>query len=78
VNLWDLIDARRAGTVVRKFPNLNALRKYTQEHGRIFPKRAAKDDGFLKDLLRKMVKASGQPTLVLSQGHPRGSVIYQR
>lgn len=53
VNLVDLIDCRRAGTRVHRFSSAQALREYTANTpGKIFPKRAAKEDGFLKALLR--------------------------
>ncbi|KAL6236161.1 hypothetical protein BDW75DRAFT_207533 [Aspergillus navahoensis] len=54
VNLFDLIDSRRTGAIVRRFPNQAALKEYTQETRKIFPKQAAKADGFLKDLLRRI------------------------
>lgn len=52
VNLVDLIDCRRAGTAVRRFPTFSALRNYTVNTDRVFPKEVAKEDGFLKALLR--------------------------
>ncbi|KAI9870699.1 MAG: hypothetical protein M1830_003907 [Pleopsidium flavum] len=52
VNIVDLIDCRRAGTAVHRFPSERALRAYTQEMNKFFPKEAAKRDGFLKVLLR--------------------------
>ncbi|KAE8377106.1 hypothetical protein BDV26DRAFT_264426 [Aspergillus bertholletiae] len=55
VNLVDLIDSRRSGTLVQQFPSLRALRKYTLDSGKIFPRTAAKKDGFLKDLLRRII-----------------------
>ncbi|KAL2825330.1 hypothetical protein BDW59DRAFT_161807 [Aspergillus cavernicola] len=54
VNLFDLIDSRRTGAIVRKFPSQIALQEYTRDTQKIFPKRAAKEDGFLKDLLRRI------------------------
>ncbi|PWY94549.1 hypothetical protein BO94DRAFT_563167 [Aspergillus sclerotioniger CBS 115572] len=52
VNLVDLIDSRRAGTPVHKFQNVRALRRYTRESGKVFPKEAAKREGGLRGLLR--------------------------
>ncbi|KAE8168525.1 hypothetical protein BDV40DRAFT_251027 [Aspergillus tamarii] len=54
VNLVDLIDSRRTGTAIQKFSSLSALRLYTLDSGKVFPKNAAKRDGFLKDLLRRI------------------------
>lgn len=54
VNIFDLIDSRRTGATVQRFPNQAALKKYTRETQKIFPKQAAKADGFLKELLRKI------------------------
>ncbi|KAJ5154412.1 uncharacterized protein N7500_009851 [Penicillium coprophilum] len=54
VNLVDLIDSRRTGKQVKHFASQKALRKYTIETGKIFPKSAAKKDGFLKALLREI------------------------
>lgn len=54
VNLVDLIDSRRTGRKVKHFPSSKSLRKYTITTGKIFPKSAAKKDGFLKALLREI------------------------
>ena len=54
VNLLDLIDAKRTGRRVRVFYSAMALAKYTQSRGRWFPKEAAKEDGFVKVLLRRV------------------------
>ncbi|PWY75491.1 hypothetical protein BO70DRAFT_364041 [Aspergillus heteromorphus CBS 117.55] len=54
INIFDLIDCRRTGATVQRFPNQVALKKYTRETQKIFPKQAAKADGFLKELLRKI------------------------
>ncbi len=54
VNIVDLIDCRRAGTAVHRFSSYRALRTYTQETNKVFPKAAAKRDGFLKVLLREI------------------------
>jgi hypothetical protein len=52
----DLLDSRRTGKPTEHFPNVSALRKYTMEADKVFPKSAAKQtpsrrqaDGFLKD-----------------------------
>ncbi|KAM5475406.1 hypothetical protein MauCBS54593_001094 [Microsporum audouinii] len=55
VNLVDLIDARRTGKAPTKFPNSQSLREYTLSKGKIFPKAAAKEEGFLKALLRRIL-----------------------
>lgn len=52
VNLVDLVNSRRTGQKVEHFPNVTTLRKYTRETNKIFPRSAAKEDGFLKALLR--------------------------
>ncbi|KAJ5184207.1 hypothetical protein N7492_001823 [Penicillium capsulatum] len=52
VNLVDIVDSRRTGKKVKFFASPKALRKYTIETEKIFPKSAAKKDGFLKSLLR--------------------------
>ncbi|PYH29935.1 uncharacterized protein BO87DRAFT_410183 [Aspergillus neoniger CBS 115656] len=54
VNIFGLIDSRRTGATVQSFPNQAALKKYTRGTQKIFPKQAAKTDGFLKELLRKI------------------------
>lgn len=48
-----LIDARRTGKEVKIFPSKSALRNYTRNTEKFFPKRAAKQDGF-KALLREI------------------------
>ncbi|KAJ5372866.1 hypothetical protein N7517_004872 [Penicillium concentricum] len=52
VNLVDLVDSRRTGKKVKRFPSHRALTEYTIDTRKIFPKAAAKKDGFLKALLR--------------------------
>ncbi|KAF3396045.1 hypothetical protein F1880_006643 [Penicillium rolfsii] len=52
VNLVDLVNSRRTGQKVKHFPNVATLRNYTRDTNKIFPKSAAKEDGFLKALLR--------------------------
>ncbi|KAL9095854.1 MAG: hypothetical protein Q9165_001851 [Trypethelium subeluteriae] len=39
----------------RRFNNIEELRKYTRKKGKSFPKEVAKEDGFLKLLLRQIV-----------------------
>ena len=57
VNLVDLINVRRTGERLQKFPSVQALRSYTLETPeKVFPKQAAKQDGFLKALLRELFK----------------------
>ncbi len=43
VNIFDLIDAARTGTVARTFRNNQQLAAYTK-HGNIFPKAKAKSN----------------------------------
>jgi len=51
VNLVDLIECRANGSQVARHQSQNALRIYTKETRKIFPKAAAKRNGFLKALL---------------------------
>ena len=51
VNIVDLIDANRTGRRVPRHGSMNALRKYIMDTGKIFPKEAAKQNGFLKAFL---------------------------
>ena len=55
VNIVDLIDSRRAGTPVRRFATCAALRGYTVNTGRVFSKEVAKQEGFVKVLLREIL-----------------------
>ena len=51
VNIVDLIDAHRTGRRVPRHGSMKALRKYIMDTGKIFPKEAAKQNGFLKAFL---------------------------
>lgn len=53
VNIVDLMLSRTLDRPVHQFPSRQALRKYTQRNSetKIFPKEAAKADGFVKELL---------------------------
>jgi hypothetical protein len=51
VNIVDLVDHRRIGGKVERHESEEALRKYTEETDKIFPKEAAKRNGFLAALL---------------------------
>lgn len=53
VNLVNLIDHRNMGVPVIRFKNYAAFREYTTD-GRIFPKKKAKEEGFIKALLRTL------------------------
>jgi hypothetical protein len=53
VNLVNLIDHRLIGEKVIRFKNYNAFVAYTS-NGRTFPREAAKEEGFMKALLRKL------------------------
>ncbi|KAJ9212956.1 hypothetical protein DTO166G4_5460 [Paecilomyces variotii] len=55
VNLVDLLDSRATGTVVRTFRTLKQLRTYTRKTGRYFPRDEAKEEGFIKVLLKRIV-----------------------
>ncbi|EED22065.1 conserved hypothetical protein [Talaromyces stipitatus ATCC 10500] len=54
VNLVNLIDCRTTGEKPLLFPSLDALRKYTRKRGRAFPREEAKEDGFIKILLKRI------------------------
>jgi hypothetical protein len=51
VNLVDLVDSRNTGVPVKRHKSAAALRAYTKHTAKIFPKEAAKQNGFLKALL---------------------------
>jgi len=53
VNLMNLIDHRNIGVEVIRFQNYSKFRAYTCPK-RVFPLRKAKEDGFIKALLRKL------------------------
>lgn len=53
VNLVNLIDHRNIGVPVIRFKSHKEFREYTQK-GRVFPKEKAKEEGFIKALLRKL------------------------
>lgn len=54
VNIYDLVDARASGTEVKLFPSKAALRRYSIDENKIFPRKAAKKDGFLHGVLIHM------------------------
>ncbi|GBE79462.1 hypothetical protein SCP_0206620 [Sparassis crispa] len=54
VNLVDLIDCRRTGQRVQRHRSRDALRQYSVDNDKIFPKKEAKRNGFLKVLLIQM------------------------
>ncbi|KAJ7742038.1 hypothetical protein B0H16DRAFT_1423546 [Mycena metata] len=51
VNIFDLMDAKSTGQPVKKHVSAEALRNYTIKKKKIFPKKAAKGNPFLKVLL---------------------------
>ena len=51
MNLIDLIDAYRVGTPARLFHSKEALSKYTEKEKKFCPKLAAKQGGFVSELL---------------------------
>ena len=55
INIFDLLDAKKTGTRVLRFPNLRALAEYSYENEKVFPLKKAKG-GALKFLLRKISK----------------------
>ena len=56
VNIVDLLENMRTGEAVHKFPNVEALSKYTLKTGRIFPQDDPKAEGILQVLLRFITK----------------------
>jgi hypothetical protein len=52
VNIYDLIDAVRAGRTPHRFANAQQLADYTVRTGKIYPKKHAKAMGPVKVLLR--------------------------
>ncbi|THH29413.1 hypothetical protein EUX98_g4784 [Antrodiella citrinella] len=57
VNIFDYIEAKRLGVVVKKFKSIKALAKYSYDEDKIFPKAQAKAGGLLKYLLREIAAA---------------------
>jgi hypothetical protein len=55
VNIYDLVDAARTGTVARTFTDTRQLEKYTKENGKVFPKAYAKQNKLLKFMLRHII-----------------------
>jgi hypothetical protein len=53
VNLVNLIDHRETGVGVIRFRDYDGFWKYTKK-GRMFPLKEAKEDGFIRALLRKL------------------------
>jgi len=51
INIVDLVECRRTGKTVPRHPSRQALRNYTLKTKKIFPKAAAKKNGFLTVLL---------------------------
>ncbi|KAF2495153.1 hypothetical protein BU16DRAFT_461387 [Lophium mytilinum] len=54
VNICDLLDCRRTGGKVHLFRTKWQLIRYTHLKKRMFPKEAAKEDGFLRALLKNI------------------------
>jgi hypothetical protein len=55
VNLYNLIDyCRNPAFEVRRFTSYAEFSRYTRKKGNTFPKECAKQDGFIKVLLKKM------------------------
>ncbi|EHK50232.1 uncharacterized protein TrAtP1_007301 [Trichoderma atroviride] len=52
VNIYDFIDSERTGEPVRKFTNLRKFQAYTEDNGKVFPKKKAKSNALLRFLLR--------------------------
>ncbi|EON67896.1 hypothetical protein W97_07393 [Coniosporium apollinis CBS 100218] len=58
VNLVNLVDSRRTGEPIKQFDTFKEFRRYTF-NGRVFPKNEAKEDTFLKVLLRGFRRSGG-------------------
>ncbi|KAJ7030195.1 hypothetical protein C8F04DRAFT_1114195 [Mycena alexandri] len=54
VNIFDLVDAKSTGQPAKTHASADALRKYSMKKKKIFPKKAAKGNPFLKVLLIEM------------------------
>ncbi|KAK7689716.1 hypothetical protein QCA50_006355 [Cerrena zonata] len=54
VNIVDLLEAVRNGTPIGRFESLDALREYTQEEEKFFPRNHPLAGGVLKALLRRV------------------------
>ncbi|KAG8769067.1 hypothetical protein FRC12_005189 [Ceratobasidium sp. 428] len=54
VNLVDLVDEPNTGVLVKRFKSLSALRNYSEEADKVFPRDDAKAGGILKHLLREL------------------------
>ncbi|KAJ7615257.1 hypothetical protein DFH06DRAFT_1062785 [Mycena polygramma] len=54
VNIYDLLDAKRTGQPVKKHTSANALREYSRDEEKIYPKKSAKKNPFLKVWLIRM------------------------
>ncbi|KAH8690590.1 hypothetical protein BGW36DRAFT_401013 [Talaromyces proteolyticus] len=54
VNIVDLIDCRAAGEIPRMFSSVAALKEYTRKYGQVFPRELAKEEGFIRILLKKI------------------------
>ncbi|KAI4665126.1 uncharacterized protein J4E79_003426 [Alternaria viburni] len=54
VNLMNLIDHRNIGVEVIRFKNYSKFRAYTTLQGNVFPLKKAKEDCFIRALLRKL------------------------
>ena len=54
VNLINLIDHRNIGVEVIRFKSYSKFRAYTTLPGNMFPLKKAKEDGFIRALLRKL------------------------
>ncbi|KAJ7057659.1 hypothetical protein C8F01DRAFT_1060629 [Mycena amicta] len=51
VNIFDMLDAKRTGCDLKKHASRDTLREYSLAQGKIFPKKRAKKNAFLKVLL---------------------------
>jgi len=50
----DLVDSRRTGIPVKQFRTYNEFRRYMHSERRFYPRDLAKEDGFLKALLKRL------------------------
>ncbi|TVY58274.1 hypothetical protein LCER1_G004126 [Lachnellula cervina] len=59
VNIYDFLDAVEKDEQPRRFPSQNALARYTIENDKIYPKKAAKEEGPVRALLAHIFNRGG-------------------
>lgn len=55
INIHDLLDAVKQGREPHRFRNVHELADYTVENDKIYPKKAVKEMGPVKALLRRVL-----------------------